>query len=363
MINKVRRHNEEAPSEYTLTAFKRFVLGRPFISRIHLFVFENEKAMSEALSRGRIDSALFTGTSPEIVDLKASFTDIPFARNFGLFFNNAKNKNPLLTPEGVAFINQAIDREALVQAVTHGHGIARTSPLPPYPAFLTLEKEEAPQKSFSPEEFESFAQKQGWTYDTESNTLYASSKENGKQPLTLTLSTGNAEHLIRTAEYVRSVLEPRGIRVTVVPYDSATLADSILAKKDFEVLVFGHSFQHDTALYAFWHSSQRTYPGLNITQYARTEVDELLEKARVTTHTEDRYALYTQVAHFLKQDSGALFLYSPDAVYYHAPRLMQYMPNVIDEPYDRWSRIYEWSLRSNRVWNIFTHTDDTRDTL
>ena len=39
--------------------------------------------------------------------------------------------------------------------------------------------------------------------------------------------------------------------------------------------------EKDTDLFAYWHSSQRSYPGINITNYASTDLDKNLDILKI----------------------------------------------------------------------------------
>ena len=71
----------------------------------------------------------------------------------------------------------------------------------------------------------------------------------------------------------------------------------------------------DLDLFAFWHSSQRKDPGLNIALYANSKADKLLEDARKIENRNDRMQKYRQFEDEVAKDSPVVFLYSPDFIY------------------------------------------------
>jgi peptide/nickel transport system substrate-binding protein len=155
---------------------------------------------------------------------------------------------------------------------------------------------------------------------------------------------------LATAENIQDQLARFGIHVYIVPYDNDLLTSSVIAERKFDVLLFGQSFQHDTALYAFWHSSQRTFPGLNITQYANTITDALLERARKEHDYAIRQSLYREFAEAIERDHPVVYLYAPVINIMTRPGIHMDVPAGVSYPHDRWNRIYRWYLHTHRVW-------------
>ena len=56
----------------------------------------------------------------------------------------------------------------------------------------------------------------------------------------------------------------------------------VLANRNFELLLFGEALGVIPDPFPFWHSSQKEYPGLNISSYQSKKADEFLEDARQT---------------------------------------------------------------------------------
>ena len=76
---------------------------------------------------------------------------------------------------------------------------------------------------------------------------------------------------------------------------SNTIDQSIIKNRDFEVLLFGSITDTPADLYAFWHSSQRNYPGLNISNYASQKLDTQLETLRENNDELERIKAYENV--------------------------------------------------------------------
>ena len=345
-VRSIIEHNDGTPKEYKLKRFKKFALGVPYIRIINITFFNSFKEQYDAFRAHEISSMTFLSHEHVLEKKMPRYKNtVPLNRNFGLFFNTTASKNPLLTQKGVQVLEILLNKEQLINDVLGGYGTVLQGALPPSLKSYSY-------TPYTDEQAVELIQKLGWTYNPSRDTL-ATSSDTTASPLKITLSTGNAKHLIATAEHIRDQLSRAGIIVDVVPYDSETLANSVLAKRNFEVLLFGQGFQHDTSLFAFWHSSQRLYPGLNITQYVNKVTDNLLDKARVINDFTSRLSRYQSLDATLVTDRPALFLYAPMVITISSRFENRVIPKSYSKPSDRWNLVYQWYVRTHRVWNAF----------
>lgn len=130
-VTRVQTDASGAATKMELSAFKRFALGVPHISRITLAFFPNENELLNAFQKGVVES--FAAASPsrdlsfpnDYMMLRA-----PLTRVFGVFFN--QSHAPILADSSVrAALDAAIDRNALIQEALGGYGEAIAGPIPP----------------------------------------------------------------------------------------------------------------------------------------------------------------------------------------------------------------------------------------
>lgn len=103
-------------------------------------------------------------------------------------------------------------------------------------------------------------------------------------------------------------------------------------------------------LFAFWHSSQRNDPGLNVAQFADIDTDKLLEKARAETDPEARATLNREVEGRIQRASPAVFLYSPDFLYVTNGRTQNITLVNVTDASDRLADAARWHVETDRVW-------------
>ncbi len=120
-------------------------------------------------------------------------------------------------------------------------------------------------------------------------------------------------------------------------------------------MLFGLVIGRDLDFYAFWHSSQRDDPGLNITGYANIETDKILEKARNIRDQEELAEQLTEFNSELQKDIPAIFLYSPDFIYILPDNVKGVEISNLISSEERFMNIHEWYIHTDKVWKIFTN--------
>ena len=102
--------------------------------------------------------------------------------------------------------------------------------------------------------------------------------------------------------------------------------------------------------FAFWHSSQRNDPGLNIALYANISADKLLEEARTISDGKKREEKYAEFQKQIGKDVPAVFLYSPKYIYLVPKSLKGFDIDTITIPPERFSEIYKWHMETEKIW-------------
>ena len=128
----------------------------------------------------------------------------------------------------------------------------------------------------------------------------------------------------------------------------------MIRPRDYDALLFGEIVARDSDPFAFWHSSQRLDPGLNIALYTNSRVDKILEDARVTLDESERSEMYGEFAGLVMKDSPAAFLYAPDFLYLISSHVKGVVLTSIAIPSDRFTNIHKWYINTQRIWKIFT---------
>lgn len=355
--------NTGAALSYELAPFKEYALGQPFIAKIIFRFYPNETALVQAYNGGRIDS--FAGISPShMAELRADtlLVRTPLPRTFGVFFN--QSKNPVLADAAVrAALNTAIDRKALVHEMLEGYGVGLEGPIPP--GVLDDAPPVAPEPLQTPEEapLEPDAERVQKARDTlaAGNWKFDEAEgvwKKGGNALQFTLATADEPTLSGTAEAVAAAWRAAGVKVEVHVYPLSELNMSVIRPRNYEAVLFGEVVGRSVDLFAFWHSSQRNDPGLNLSLYTNGRADSLLAEARATTDKKHRMELYAEFASIVESDQPAVFLFAPEFLYVAPKRVQGILLGALTTPAERFLNVHEWYTDTERVWDIFTDKTD-----
>lgn len=338
------------PEYYSFGAFGRYHNDEAYISDIFIHFYPNEKEAVEAYRAGTIQA--LAGISPQEAAGLASTTPnvrilhTPLPRIFGIFFN--QNQAPVLAQAEVRkALNMVIDKDLIVKEVISGYGVRSDSPLP------AAHVQNVIATTTDIDGARLLLEKNGWTLG-ESGVLQKKDKKTGQvlQTLEFSIATVDAPDLKKAAELVKEQWESIGARVTIKVFEYGDLSQNIIATRKYDALLFGEFIGKDLDLYAFWHSSQRNAPGLNIAAYVNSRVDRLLEEARTISDEKLRVEKYAQFEKIIQEEVPAVFLYSPEFLYILPEQIQGMSLGKISTPSDRFANVNKWYAMTSNVWKF-----------
>src|SRR5690606_4288812 len=118
----------------------------------------------------------------------------------------------------------------------------------------------------------------GWTLNEETNVWEKQTKD-GDIVLHFSLSVPDVPELKAVAELLKNDWAEIGVSVEIRIFESSDLNQNVIRPRRYDALLFGEVVGRESDLFAFWHSSQRNDPGLNIALYTNARADRLLEEA------------------------------------------------------------------------------------
>lgn len=353
-IKEFETDSTGAATRYELERFDDFTLGSPYLKRITFVFFPNEATMINGFNQGIIDS--IAGVSPDkLVSLDRTDTvimTVPLPRIYGIFFN--QNRSAALSDLAARrALDAAIEKDRLVAQVLRGFGEPLSSPLPPQiDSTKTSENVPAPIVSTSYTQETLDAAKEilsdgGWVFGDESGAWSKAGRE-----LSFTLATVDSPELVATADAIATAWRQLGVKVTVQVYPVAELNSTIIRPREYDAILFGEVVGRELDLFAFWHSSQRNDPGLNLALYTNSSADQALSQARATTGSEDRQKLYAEFERIIKEDQPAVFLYAPEFIYVVPRELRGISFGALTTAGERFLNVREWYRDTEYVWNF-----------
>ncbi|MBI5470373.1 peptide ABC transporter substrate-binding protein [Candidatus Kaiserbacteria bacterium] len=376
-VAKVTTDSTGAATRYDLAPFDQFTLGEPYLSRISLLFFPNQDTVLKAFSNGQIDA--LAGVMPsDLLSLARKNENVvtsALPRVFGIFFN--QNHLSALTDSSVRkALDASIDKHALVESVLGGFASTLDGPVPPGILGPLVSKKPAsslliaarvgtstPDSGAYVDNARAILFKSGWSFSTSTNAWTKKSGKGksisgGNTTLSLKLATADEPELVATAERIVQDWRAAGIQVSLQIYPLSEFNATALRPRDYDAILFGEVVGRSADLFAFWHSSQRNDPGLNLALYANSKADALLSQARATTNKSERDSLYARFNDLVKEDVPAVFLYAPQFVYLVPANVQGIELGALTTPSERFLNAYTWYSDTERVWSFFSNKSE-----
>ncbi|MEA2715013.1 MAG: peptide/nickel transport system substrate-binding protein [Candidatus Parcubacteria bacterium] len=351
------------PTEYKLSTWRGYYGTVPHLSNITFYFFADEAKALSALDAGTIDSVASVGSADAArlaSDRGEAYTVLsaPLPRIFGVFFN--QNQASVLADKNVrAALDMAVDRSLIVATALDGYGLPIHGPLPVgVGGTMTAGTASAGTTTDDGADIagaRALLEKNGWKKDPASG-IYQFQKKGAKSAVALAFDiyTADTPDLKQAAELVKNSWNALGAEVEVKIFDPGDLYQNIIRTRKYDALLFGEFIGKDRDLFAFWHSSERNAPGLNVAMYANSKADKLLEDIRTTGDEAARLAKYKQFSSLIAADIPAVFLYVPDFTY-AVPKAMHNVElGAVVVPSDRFNSLADWYRSTEKVWKIFT---------
>lgn len=335
-VSDVDRNKNGIIKSYSLSSFSNYALGKPHIRNIELEFFAQKEDLVEALEGGSIQSAYGVP--------KENALTAPYARVFGVFFN--VNQNPLFANIEVRkALSIAVNRDYIVEEVLGGYGTALAGPVPPGSNIPEIEI----LREGRMEEARDVLSRNDWVLNEETGIW----NHEDKGELSFTLKTSNVPELKTIAQAVQADWKELGADVSIELYGQGDLTQNIIRPRSYEALLFGMVVGREQDLFAFWSSTERNDPGLNIALYTNHSVDTLLTNIREESDPLKREELLTEVQTSIAEEYPAAFTHAPDFVYVVPEEVRGVLLPQIASPSDRFANIHEWYKRTEYVWPVF----------
>ncbi len=349
-VSKISRNASGIPESITLESFNHYTLGTPFINSIKFNFYQNEKTLVDAYKNGDFNSfhSISGETAQNLEKIGSNIERYPLPQVFAVFFN--QNHNPIFAHKEVRqALNIVTNRQEILDQTLHSFGTQALSPIPQGLAKSTSINGTVSESSVA--DAQAILEKAGWKKN--SAGIYELKTKGKTETLAFTISTGDAPDLKQSAEIIKKQWEAISAKVDVNVFEMTDLNQTVIRPRKYDALFFGEVVGRELDLYAFWHSSQRNDPGLNISMYTNAKVDKLLEDSRVINDTDKRIAVYQQIEREILSDLPAVFVYSPDFIYILPKGVRGFSVGKIVLPSDRFADVEKWYMETDHVWSVF----------
>lgn len=326
-------------SEYKLRVNENFYGQKPFIENFNFVFYENAETLFKDFLIRKIDGfGSLTPLDTEKPPRNAVVNQIPMPSYYAIFFN--PNNNPLLKNNDFRrALEIGINKRKIVEEVLKNKAEVVNGPLG------KLGKAE--ESAYNLEE---------------TRQILSSLKE---ENIEITLIVPKIDFLEKTAFMIKEDWLSAGIskvNILTLPLNDL-LQEVIKANNKYEMLLFGNILENPLDLFPFWHSRERFYPGLNLSLYKNSKVDNLIEKVRQTEDLNEQKELARAAEKIIVDEKPAIFLYTIPYTYIHTSNLQGFAFPVQSEspsdeadseqfiinPSDRFKNITDWYVSKARV--------------
>jgi len=320
-------------SEYYLVKNDRYFKEKPFINNITFIFFANPDDELEAFNIARIDA--LSGINPLLVkNIKRphKIVDLRLPRYYAVFLN--QNSNDLLKNRAVRLaLDYATDKKDIIKNVFFGSASLIDEPTPYMPQATSSDP-----TSYDPGE----AMK----------ILDASKLRKGTDGFfgEIKLVIPQIEFLTKTAGILKSNWEAIGIKTTLITLDIPTISNEVIKNRNYDAILFGNAFATNPDMFSFWHSSERFYPGLNLSLYNNKDADKLIESVRKDFDSSSRAKKLADFTALIRADTPAVFLYSPNYLYLMNNNIRGFNEAIINTPSSRFHDVTSWYIKTKRVF-------------
>ena len=306
-----------------LSANPNYYLGRPLLNSFAVHIYDNKNEIIDALNTGKV-TATAELSGPEVDNITSkAFIYKNSSTNVGafIFFNTTSPelKNQSLRTAIRQGINITKIREAAPETISLNYPLIDTQiKLDSYP--------EIPAENFEA---------------AKAKILEIS----GDRGINLRVSTVNSGFLPAVTEELKNELTALGIGAEVTVYEETQeFVTNVVAQRNYDILVYEVELGADPDPLPYYHSSQISTAGLNLSNYRQAMVDDLLVGARETLDSSLRAKKYESFLKYWVADVPAIGLYQANLTYVYNKNSRAYGNDVrLVAAIDRFSDILNFA--------------------
>jgi peptide/nickel transport system substrate-binding protein len=310
---------------------------KPNIENFTLVFYSKEEEMIQDFKQNNLQA---------MTQLKSSLSDssryqlnaMNIPQSFGIIFNI---KDPLLSNKEIRqSLSNAINRQPIINDILQNQATLINGPLTQFNQYYV-----PTDIAFDIEKAKKTLDDANWK-DIDGDGIRE--KDNKKAEFTILVANGNkVDEVTKT---LQAQIREIGIQMNIELVSFADLSANQIRDRSYQALFLGLGLNIYPDPYIYWHSSQITSPGLNLSQYTNINTDGYLETARTNTDTNVITSSLQQFQQQITSDVPAIFIYSPKYLYYTNPIIKNITVSIGNSSVDRYASISEWSVKTKRVF-------------
>jgi peptide/nickel transport system substrate-binding protein len=317
--------------------------GSSKLDRFQLHVYSDRGAILRALSSAEVNAATdLTASDVNQVDTERyNINTAPIKSGVYALLNTSANslKDKIVRQA----LQEGTDTVAIRNQLPSG---APELDLPFTTGQLSGDVPKAP--SYNPEAAGKLLDEAGWILD-------GSVRKKDGVELKLRVTTTKDNDYEHVLEVLAGQWRELGVVVDTVVLETSEstqgLVQNTLQQRDFDVLLYQLIIGADPDVYAYWHSSQVSSRGFNLSNYTSVISDDALSSARSRLEPGLRNAKYLTFARQWIADVPAIGLYQSTVHYVYSKNVTPFKStNSLVTSIDRYEDVLYWSVGSQTVF-------------
>jgi len=332
-------------TEYSFETNPNYAGKKNFIKNISVKFFQGQDELISAFNSRQIDGfGNLNSASIEKIKLSHKITELKMPRYYAIFLN--QNINEGLKDINVRnALNLAINKNKLIADIFNGKAEIVNQPIT-----STIEgfDSQIGQIDFSTEKSIELLEKNNWKINEETGVR---EKKIGKNTIRLSIQmvVPQIQFLVDTAEQIKSDWEKIGVALEIIKLNPTDINEEVIKTRNYQMLLFGNILKNNPDIFSFWHSSEKFYPGLNLSLFQNKTVDELIESIRKEMNIEKRKISIEKLQSSINNEAPAIFLFSPYYLYVSNKNFEGLEGKSLITPSDRFKNINEWYMQTSRA--------------
>ena len=316
---------------------------KPYLEKIVLKFFNTHQDAVAELRSSKIDGLVYNiqnweekiGKENEKINKYSLY--LP---QYASLFINQENNSALESTAVRTALKLSINKEQVLQNALNGDGEIIAGPISEGMVGYhdALEKNPADR-----DQAEESLKEAGWVIEDGQEFRMKDDK-----PLSILLTTLDQLNYVQVAKEIEIAWEKIGIEVELEIIPAEFFQSEIIKPKNYQVLLYSVITGADPDPYPIWHSSQKSFTGLNLSLFEDKKADKLLSDARTIASYEERDKYYREFQEILAEEVPAIFLYNPHYNYFISRDIKGIDLKRISIPQDRFTDISDWYIKTSK---------------
>lgn len=342
VVESYEKRQDGFITAYHLVSNELYSGNRSYIENFNLRFFSKAEDLLKSFNSGQVDA--IADLDPESLrDIHRTYnlSEFSLPNYYAVFFNQSQNQ-ALADINVRKALSLGTDRESIIRGALNGYGKPTDSPIPPgLPGIDASDLTNGDIASAT-----AILDSSGWKQGEDG--VRVKSAKSGDTRLEIKITVPDVPFLLTTGKLIAEEWAKLGAKVTLETLPSSEILAGPIKNRSYEAVLFGNLLGANGDLYAFWHSSERYYPGLNLSLYSDKSTDKLLETVR--QNTGDRLRAISQASANITSVYPAVFLYSPSYLFVASKDLRGVKGGFLSENSDRLREAKDWYVKTTRVF-------------